>query len=189
MGHSCEKRERRRNENGHVPQWTVPAFRIFRRAHCFPRASSVDNGHVCEQFSTQPTHTHTHTHKVHIRSHGGTRVGVTTPLLGRMYNCDWFQEPRSKTISCRKSLMQSAACQHPRFQAIYAPHQGQRSSGAVFTNARLVTSHPSTYCQDVLLCASFMKKDFKSVEVNRIQDCGQILNLCSPGAAYAASPQ
>ena len=61
MGHSCEKRERRRNENGHVPQWTVPAFRIFRRAHCFPRASSVDNGHVCEQFSTQPTHTHTHT--------------------------------------------------------------------------------------------------------------------------------
>ena len=130
-----------------------------------------------------------HTHKVPIRSHGGTRVGVTTPLLGRMYNCDWFQEPRSKTISCRKSQMQSAACQHPRFQAIYAPHQGQRSSGAVFTNAHLVTSHPSTYGQDVLLCASFMKKDFKSVEVNRIQDCGQILNLCSPGAAYAASPQ
>ena len=85
--------------------------------------------------------------------------------------------------------MQSAACQHPRFQAIYAPHQGQRSSGAVFTNAHLVTSHPSTYGQDVLLCASFMKKDFKSVEVNRIQDCGHILNFCSPGAAYAASPQ
>ena len=42
---------------------------------------------------------------------------------------------------------------------------------------------------NILLCVSCSKKDFKSVEVNRIQDCGQILNLCSPGAAYAASPQ
>ena len=45
---------------------------------------------TCASNSVRSLHTHTHTHKVHIRGHGGTRVGVTTPLLGRMYNCDWF---------------------------------------------------------------------------------------------------
>ena len=80
--------------------------------------------HVCQQFTVAPG------------------LGLRPHSRGGCIIVTGFRVRRSKTISCRKSQMQSPPCQHPRFQAIYAAAQGQLQQQSLIHF--LTFSHPPT---------------------------------------------
>ena len=81
------------------------------------RASSDDNGaHVWQQFTAVAAW-------LGLRPHSQGGCIIVTGFRGCL---------SSKTISCRKSQMQSPPCQHPLLQPIYAQANPRTSSGASF---------------------------------------------------------
>ena len=143
---------------------------------------------MCEQFSTQPTHTHTHTRCTYaatvapesgLRPHSWGGCIIVTGF--RSLAVKQFHAVNRKCNRRRVSILVSRQ---------FTRHTKDNALQDQFLPMRTLSPLTQADCLfNILLCVSCSKKDFKSVEVNRIQDCGQILNLCSPGAAYAASPQ